>query len=328
MPRVGRSGGRRRLRLTAFWLALTLLLGVGPGLAAAQSLPGPYEVTRDSIRVIYWGDARGTAERTLDAALRPLPLPGLRANVVFPDGTIVLAPTRAHLDSIARGRTPDWVGGIAIPSERLIALPTYRRPGALGDEVVTLRHELAHIALNDQFDRPVPRWFDEGYATWVSGGWDAASGWQIRLALARGNAPSLDSLTLSWPRGEARARLAYLLSASAVSYLAESRGLPAFEAFIEEWRRDGSMDAAMRSVYQLTTTQFEREWRAMVRRRYGWLLAISQIGVFWIGVLLLVLLLGSARRKRNRERMDALRAEEYMLPASTGDGVDADYGQR
>src|SRR5690606_12901681 len=101
---------------------------------------------------------------------------------------------------------------------------------------------------------------------WVSGGWDATAGWQVRLALLRGEAPPLDSLTLAWPRGEGRARLAYLLSASAVSHLAESRGEQAFAAFLRTAREQGSMDAAMRAVYQMTTAQYEREWRAMVRR--------------------------------------------------------------
>ncbi len=43
-----------------------------------------------------------------------------------------------------------------------------------------------------RFQAELPRWFDEGYATWVSGGWDESSGWQIRLALLRGQAPPLD----------------------------------------------------------------------------------------------------------------------------------------
>src|SRR5690606_34429865 len=123
----------------------------------------------------------------------------------------------------------------AIPSQRLIILPAFRRRDPFSDPVVTLRHELAHIALNAHIGRPVPRWFDEGYATWVSGGWDERSGWQIRLALLRGQTPPLDSLRLNWPRDEAGARLAYLLSASAVRHLATSRGDRAFASFIEQW---------------------------------------------------------------------------------------------
>ncbi|MQA89767.1 MAG: hypothetical protein GEU90_05965 [Gemmatimonas sp.] len=320
-----RGGWRWSIRGGSWLVCAALALASSFSNTAAQTPPGPFVVERDSVRVAYWGEARRAAERTLDAAFAPLPLPGIPGVARLPSSTIVLAPTPEVLDSLTRGQTPDWAAGVAIPSQRLIILPVYEESASLGDEVVTLRHELAHIALNAYLDGQVPRWFDEGYATWVSGGWDASAGWQIRVALLRGNAPVLDSLSLGWPRGEARARLAYLLSASAVRHLATSRGDEAFAALIEEWRRVGSLDTAMRSVYQLTLPQFEREWRAVVRRRYGWLLAMSQMTVFWFGVTVLVLLLGSLRRKRNRERLEALRKEEYMLPPATdssGDGVD------
>jgi hypothetical protein len=270
--------------------------------------------------VVFWPGQEGRAQRTLTGALAPMPLPGMPGRAITAAGTIVLAPTPALFDSVTGGRAPDWAAGVAIPAQRLIVLPTYGRTGA-EDPVVTLRHELAHLALSAYLDGRAPRWFDEGYATWVSGGWDESSGWQIRLALARGSAPRLDSLALAWPREEGRARLAYLLSASAVRHLATSRGEPAFAAFMESWRASGSFDGAMRSVYQMTPSQFEREWRAMVRRRYGWLLALSQTAVFWFGFAALVILLSSLRRQRNRERMEALRREEYMLPPAGGTGL-------
>jgi hypothetical protein len=280
---------------------------------AAQATGTPTYVERDSIRVIYQGNARAAAERTLEAALAPLPLPGIPEAAVLPRSSIFLAPDQAAFDSAALGRPPSWAAAVAIPSQRMIVLPAFGRD-AFSDPVITLRHELAHLALNGYVQGGVPRWFDEGYATWVSGGWDERSGWQIRLALLTGQAPVLDSLALGWPRGEPRARLAYLLSASAVRHLATSRGDPAFEAFLDEWRRTGSFDGAFRSTYQMTLSQFEREWRGMVRRRYGWLLAITQATILWVGAAVLVFVLGILRRRRNRERLEALRREEYMLP--------------
>jgi hypothetical protein len=329
------QGSRRTSRvrgwIRAGLIAIAAALLWHPHLPS-QSPDGPFAIGNDSLRILYWGDSRGSAERTFETALAPLPLPGIPGEARLPAGTIVLAPSRAVLDSLTSGATPDWAAGVAIPSRRLIILPTYDRSAVLGDEVVTLRHEIAHIALNSYIGRPVPRWFDEGYATWVSGGWDQSAGWQIRFALLRGNAPPLDSLSLAWPRGEARARLAYLLSASAVSHLATSRGEEGFRVLLEEWRRAGSLDSAMRSVYQLTLPQFEREWRAMVRQRYGWLLALSQMTVFWAGFAVLIVLLSSLRRKRNKERLEELRREEYMLPTTTPGpyegtegGVDPDY---
>jgi hypothetical protein len=326
---TARGGALRARGLTAALLSALLgaALASTAGLAAGQADDRPRAVVRDSIRVVFWGDAERLARRTLDAALAPLPLPGIPGTVALPASTVVLAPTQAIFDSVAGGRTPDWAAGVAIPAQSLIVLPAFSRPGRPGDAVVTLRHELAHLALNAHVDATVPRWFDEGYATWVSGGWDESSGWLIRLALLRGDAPPLDSLALAWPRAEGHARLAYLLSASAVRHLATSRGEPAFEAFIQEWRSVGSMDRAMRSIYQMTLPQFEREWRAMVRRRYGWVLAISHFAVFWLAVAILVLVLGTARRRNTRERLEALRREEYMLPATTEPWHDAEREQ-
>src|SRR5690606_16750178 len=100
----------------------------------------------------------------------------------------------------------------------------------------------------------------------------------------------------------ADARLAYLLSASAVSYLAAQGGDRAFEGFLDEWRRQGGFDPALRATYGITPGQFEREWQGMVRRRYGWLLAVSQVGIFWAIVGVLLVLMTIPRRRRNREK--------------------------
>lgn len=319
------SGGREPdypLHLSRLLLPLLLLWALP---AAAQA--GPFLVEADSTRVVYWEGDRGVAERTLAAALAPLPLPGIPQTFSASRSTIFLPPTAELFDSLTFGSTPAWAAGVAIPSQRKIILPAYRRDGPLGDPVITLRHEIAHLALNDYLGSNVPRWFDEGYATWVSGGWDAGSGWQIRLALLAGNLPPLDSLTLGWPRGEARARLSYLLSASAVVHLATSRGDRAFTAFLRRWRNEGTLDTAMRETYLLTLPQFEREWRQMVRTRYGWLLAVSQLTVFWLALAILVFVLGILRRKRNRERLEELRREEYMLPPGDPPEVDRDWYQ-
>lgn len=310
-PAGGGAVARTWLRIAA-----TLLLLCGFRLAAQEGpiRTGPYAIERDSVRVVYWGDDRGVAEATLDAALAPLPLPGIPNPGSIRRGTVFLPPTPALFDSLTRGATPAWAAGVAIPSQRTIILPAYARSGPFANPVVTLRHEVAHLALAEYLGPNIPRWFTEGYATWVSGGWDERSGWQIRLALLGRNLPPFDSLTLGWPREEGRARLSYLLSASAVAHLHNSRGERAFAAFLEEWERVGTLDAAMRNVYLMSPEQFEREWRSMVRRRYGWLLALSQLTAFWLVLTVLLLLLGSRRRKRNRERMAELRREEYMLP--------------
>ncbi len=287
---------------------------------------GARVLASDSGRVVYFPGGRARAEEVMAAALEPFPLPG------FPEvrrpipATIVLAPSRAVWDSVTGGRVPEWGAGVAFPAAGVTVLPLFASPrGEPRDLGTTLRHELLHLMVYRELPAGVPRWFDEGYAQWASGGWDASAGWQLRLAFLLGRAPPLDSLTLSWPAGEQDARLAYLLSATAVRHLAERAGPGGFELLIDAWRREGSLDRAIRSAYGMTMGQFEEEWARGVRRRYGWLLLGAQAGVFWVFAAGLLLVLFAIRRRRDRARLEELRKEERMLPPPRADGVDVQY---
>lgn len=308
-------------------LFLALLLSASGALAQAQpsGAEGPLALASGSTRVVYWPGYEPVAQRTLAAARTPFRLPGIPA-AVRPPANIVLVPSPAVWDSVTGGRTPPWSAGVAIPRTGTIVLPVYATVHTgTDDPAITLRHELAHLALHAYLPEPIPRWFGEGYATWASGGWNQSSAWQLRLAFLLGRAPPLDSLTLGWPRRAGQARLAYLLSASAVSHLATRSGARGLPALLRAWREEGTLDAAIRRVFGMTLGQFEDEWRQVVRRRYGWLLAISQVTVFWAFVALLLVLFSFLRRRRNRERLAEMEAEERMLPPPREDGVDEEF---
>lgn len=306
--------------------AVAALLGGGWPAAAPVAAQPPRVLGDDSLRVVFREEDRALAERVWRTASTPFHLPGLPPGASRIAGTIFLAHDPAAFDSLTRG-APQWSAGVAIPSLRRIIVPAYQSSRTpLGDPLAALRHEIAHLALNAYLPGRIPRWFDEGYATWASGEWDAGAGWRIRLALVRRDAPLLDSLTLDWPRLAPQASLAYLLSASAVHHLAtRGSGEQAFTAFLHAWRRQGTMADAMRSVYLTTPGEFEREWRAMVRRRYGWLLALSQAGVFWLVITLLFVLLGTARRRYTRARLEALRVEDRILARPDEHGAGLPY---
>jgi hypothetical protein len=222
-----------------------------------------------------------------------------------------LAPDLARWDSLTGGHVPDWGAGVAVPGQDRIVLPAFggkTEPLQLGG---ILRHELAHMALHRYLGRAaLPRWFDEGYATWASNGMDANAAWMLRMAFLLHRAPALDSLELEWPVGETQARVAYLLSTSAVSLLAERTGETGLRLLFLRWRETGDLDSALRRAFGITFAQFEREWRQEVRRRYGWPVLVSDTLVFWLlaAPLLLVLLL--VRRRRDRERLARLRSGE------------------
>lgn len=238
-------------------------------------------------------------------------LPALPAGVPG-EARVYLAASEADFLTLSGGAVPEWGAGVAIPATRTIVLPLYGADRTRGwNETRVVRHEWAHLGLHDYLQGlRIPRWFSEGYAEWASGGWNATEGWRLRVAMAGGRTPPLDSLALNWPSDRASAEVAYMLSATAVEYLVAASGERGLALFLARWREGNSFEAALRRTFGVTGGQLEGDWARYVRRRYGWLLVLSQSLVFWtfLGTVLAVLVV--VRRRRGLLRMARLRATE------------------
>ena len=290
-------------------VAVGLVLGAataGPAAAQETLRAGP-------VALHYWPEQESLARRVLEQLGRQVSLPALPDDVLE-GGTIdvYLAPDPARWDSLTGGAAPEWGAGIAVPDRGIIVLPTFDWERTPPHTVyTTLRHELAHVALQ-RYVGPsrTPRWFTEGYAQWAAGEWEWESAWRLRLTFLGGNAPRLDSLTLHWPVGELDARIAYLLSASAVVYLVERSGERGLRIFLERWQETRDFDGAFRAVYGLTLGQFEEDWRAHVKQRYGWTVLLGQSLFFWLLLAILLVVLYFVRRRRDRAKLEKLKATE------------------
>jgi hypothetical protein len=311
-------------------LVVLLLLAAGPGatLQDVEALPQSWSeevralglppgmepvgaIRAERVSVYYWpGDSLRAerAMRTLQAYSR---LPALPPDIPN-DASLFLAPSEEIFVALIGSSVPEWGAGVAIPSLRRIVIPAY--PSARtrgGGEEWVIRHEWAHLGLHQYLEGlRIPRWFDEGYAEWSSGGWDAMEGWRLRLAIAGGRLPTLDSLTLAWPRDRATAELSYLLSATAVEYMTRESGERGLELFLRHWRESENFDTSLRVVYGVTLSGFEEGWIRYVRRRYGWLLTLANSLVFWGVLALLLMALFLIRRRRDEDRLETLRATE------------------
>jgi hypothetical protein len=304
------------------WLLVALLAAVPPARpqdALALTTPGAVrqemrQVSGGPLVIHYTPERERLARRLLEAGLAALSFPGLPDDLLAqgPPVNIYLAIDPSHWDLLTGGRAPVWGAGVAIRDPERVVLPAYASPrGSTLELERTLRHELAHIALGRWLPGAlIPRWFDEGYARWAAGEWDPQAAWELRVAFMTQRAPPLDSITLDWPAAAAEARIAYSLSTTAIIYLIDRSGERGLELFLARWRETGSMEQALRRTYGVTSTQLEEHWRAWVRRRYGWLFFLSHSVVFWIAIVLLTLVLFMPRRRRDRARLDALRANE------------------
>ena len=299
-PNVAEPGGRQESPLASV---------PGREVPELQLTNGRY-LAGERITVSFVPSDSIKAVRVLEALERSTPLPGLPPEV--PNGVLlVLAPDEARFAQLTGGSVPDWGAGVALPSRSTIIVPAYASGrGAGWSDARLLRHEWAHVGLHQHLEGlRVPRWFSEGYAQWASGGWDWNEGWKLRIALARSGSP-LDSLTFSWPRDEARARTAYLLSATTVEYLVVQSGPRGLEVVLRRWKEFGNFERAFRSTFGTTTAQFEEDWRRYVENRYGWLFVLSHSAVFWMFLSLVLVAMGAVRRRAGRERMARLRAAD------------------
>ena len=252
------------------------------------------------------------------------PLPALPPDILStsPPIRIVLADSDQHFDILTGGRIPEWGAGVADPEAGLIIVPGYAGGrAATSDMRKVLRHELAHVALH-RYLAPgrVPRWFNEGYATWSAGQLDVEGGWILRVAFALDRAPPLDSLELSWPRATADARVAYLLSASVVEYLVRESGEAALTSFLQRWRTSQDMEQALAQTYGISIDQLERHWRRDVKRRYGWLAVLTQSAVVGAGAAVVLMILFAIRRRRDRRKLALLEAAELPDRPAFWDG--------
>lgn len=313
-------------------LALALVLvGLAGARAGAQAAPGPgatrYEEGR--FTVVAFPNEERLARSLLAAAQARDTFPGLprpRARV-----TIALAPDeRTFRDWIGAG-APEWGAAIAFPADQRIIMQGRDAGAASGDPVVTLRHELAHLILHEVLGSSVPRWFDEGYASFAAGEWGRGQVLATSLGLVWRGLPTLAGLDSGFYQGSETAQRSYALAHHAVAALATIDRARGLSLFFDYWQRQGSFERALRSAYGMTEVDFERQWRGKVRRQYGALALAADLTVL---SLFLVLLLGPLwwqRRKRQRLRLARMREadaaqeareRESALAALLGDVVD------
>jgi hypothetical protein len=302
---------RPRLPLPVRWLLLLLGFVLWPVRIGAQQ---PAILEAGGVQFAYWPATRALAAALAGSEARTTPLPGMPADILERGRPIVvyITPDEARFAERTEGRAPDWGAGVAFPDAGVIVLPGYGSARGGAPELHgVLRHELAHVALQRRLGEVrVPRWFTEGYAVWTARQLDADAAWLLRLAFVFNRAPSLDSLELRWPAASGDARVAYLLSATAVQYL-YGLGSPAtFTRFLDAWAEAGTFEQALRMSYLLSSAQFERLWRRQVRSSYGWLLFLTQGVVLALFFTASVLALFALRRRRDRRRLAALRATE------------------
>ncbi|GAC1683292.1 MAG: hypothetical protein NVS9B3_01150 [Gemmatimonadaceae bacterium] len=268
----------------------------------------PVRVDRGRFTVIAYPRDAGLAHTLLDAATAGDTFPGLarpREHVL-----IAIAPDHARFREWVGPDVPEWGAAIALPASRRVVLQGRGAGGRLGDPLIVLRHELAHLALHEALGDLPPRWFDEGYAGYAAGEWGREEMLATNLALVWRGVPPLDSLDERFSAGAPAAEAAYALAFRAVAEMAAIDPARGLSVLFARWRETGSLDRAVRQAFGLTLGGFDERWRHRTRTHYGALAAVADFAL--LGALFIVMIgpVWYLRHQRDRQRFAALVAAD------------------
>jgi Peptidase MA superfamily len=158
---------------------------------------------------------------------------------------------------------PDTVGGVAEPAYRINFSVVANGDNAYAAQVMP--HEVTHVVFWDAAHSPyhgTPRWLDEGFAQYVSQGYDTDSRGQVNQAVKAGNLSSLLALTDFFPMDSSRIYLAYAEAVSAVDFMVRKYGKPAILKLVQAYAAAKSDDGAFTAALGVDVAGFDAAWEA------------------------------------------------------------------
>jgi len=269
--------GRRTGGMTAVLTLVMALLAASPG--RAGSSPGdPTREARPSgpsgravpdfvverpegtieIRGIPPGSALGSLlARTAEQAAGEL---RGRLGLGLPGRVEVLFCTDAATFARVAGRPgTDRLLGVARNADAIVALNgPLLGLGPEDNAARTLRHELGHLAVGTVEDSggPIPRWFDEGVASWFAGSFAELGPLDLAPAATR-RALSLPRLAFGFPEDLDGRRIAYAKSLMAVELIERRAGPGAIASLGESLAAGMAFPAALLRVSGLDEAGIE-----------------------------------------------------------------------
>ncbi len=217
--------------------------------------------SRDNITLYWYAGGGGFGATLADATADGLATLELRQEMTEPINAFIYADAQDVRDAVLFAQ--EWVGGLAFPTHNilLIAVPPNPSPSA----VAGLVHELAHLLVEEVTFNcfgDLPRWLDEGLATYAEGPMGAPRQSMLDRAAAAGELVTLRSLSSSFAASHESANLSYAQSRSIVAYLIDTYGWERMRQLLETFAGGSTYDAALLDVYEMDAGELDLEWRA------------------------------------------------------------------
>ncbi|MGB5107018.1 MAG: peptidase MA family metallohydrolase [Candidatus Zixiibacteriota bacterium] len=222
-----------------------------------------------------------------------------------------IVQTQEEFDELAGAAIPEWGAGAAIPGRNLIILrePMMNRyPGNTAD---LLQHELAHIALSRRAKGGhLPRFIDEGFASWFAGEWTFSQVTTIAAAQITKSLLPLRDIDDVNRFHQGQANLAYAQSYVVVNYLFKRFGELAFTDLVDSLAAGRNLSEAFHQTLDISFWRFEADYRKFLSDNYTLFAILSDMTGLWIILALIVVFGWLLIRKRKKDAYDRWKDEE------------------
>ena len=291
----------RMVRFMSFVAAVALCLsGLNAGAAGLSS--AHFRIVSGNGRDYYPRVALDSAERVLPRITDALGVP-----LVSPI-TITLAADDREFRTLTRGVLPDWSSAAALDKSTIVVSPLDGHKMSLER---ILAHEIVHcVLMSVAKDVPLPRWFHEGCAEYLSGGFGLGDRLYMVWNVSRGRILSFSTIEDVFSVGSADAGLAYDQSLLAVSYLNRLEGGHVLAGILAAVGEGMPFGDAFESVTGMSIGRFEMAFRDYLSRNYGKKALIVYVPGTWTIILILAFIAWGIKRIRTRRLLRQWDEEE------------------
>ena len=287
------------------------------------------EVSTPRFRILYTAKAEGSARQlaTTIESVRDGFMGVLGRD--WPGVTeIRVGVGRAEFEALALpgGAPPGWAVALAYPAHRIVLLNALTMTGPEGQ--VTLRHELAHVALG-QLARNWPRWFQEGLAQTLTGeNFSMTHYAALFRAVTQEKVFRFEHLADSWPDLPSDVEIAYAQSAAFVAWLSARHGPEGMGRLVDEVATNQPFEQAFGKAFHTSLWVEELAWRDGMATRYGWLPLTTSSSLLWLGATGLVVAAYVRRRQQKAAKMEEMAEQEAVEDAVMREALEAELAQR
>jgi len=227
------------------------------------------ELTSGLVSIFWYNGGKSFADQLMASAQ------GALDKLKKDTGAVIEKPLRFYIyanqqDLLGAMIFPqEWTGAVTYSEFGTIVMGLSQAEMNWGTRVIA--HELAHAVTHQITANPysdLPRWLDEGLATYNEGLLDVAFSTALHAAVAADKLISVRSLASPFSARSDLASLSYAESFSIVDYLISTYGQDKMLELLGVFSRGSTYDSALTAVYGFDTDGLNTRWREHVTKLF------------------------------------------------------------